>query len=153
MGTIRIVVADELLQDRAQVLFVQDNEVVEALAPQRPNHPFRHGVRAGSPDWGEQRLGPERPYSFAKLRSVRVVAIPEQLFRRCTPGSRLDDLLPDPSRSRVRRDVDVDEFTPVVGDEYHDIEGPERQGRHGEQIGRPDLGPMVGEERTPGLAR
>ena len=44
MRPVGIVVGDELAQNRAQVLLVQDDEVVEALAPQRPDDTLGHGV-------------------------------------------------------------------------------------------------------------
>ena len=77
MGTIHIVVGDELTRDRAQVLFVQDNQVIRALAPQGSDHPLGHSIRARGSERRQQGLGPERSDSSGKLRSVRAVAIPE----------------------------------------------------------------------------
>ncbi len=40
MWTILVVVGDELAQDQRQVVFIQHDEVVQALAPQRPDDTF-----------------------------------------------------------------------------------------------------------------
>ena len=47
MGTILVVVGDELAEDPRQVVFIQHDEVVQALAPQRPDDTFHDGVRSG----------------------------------------------------------------------------------------------------------
>ena len=115
MRTICVVVGDKLAQNHAQVRLVQDDEVVEALAPQRPNHPLRHSVRAWGPDRRQQCLGSERLSPPGERRPISAVAISDEVLRLDIPGRRLDELLPDPSRGRMRRNVDVDELTPVVG--------------------------------------
>src|SRR5919199_2769072 len=70
-----------------------------------------------------------------------------------TPGCRLDELAPDPGSGRVRRDVDVHQFAPAMGNEHEHVQGLEGQGRYREQVGSPDVMSMVPQERTPGLAR
>ena len=40
-----VVVPDKLIEYRAQMLLVQDDQVVEALAAECPDHPFRDRVR------------------------------------------------------------------------------------------------------------
>ncbi len=45
MRPITIVVSDELAQDRQKLILIQHDRVVEALLPERADHPLRHSVR------------------------------------------------------------------------------------------------------------
>ena len=153
MRPLRVVVGDELAQNRVQVLLIQDDDVIEALAPHGADDSLGDGVRARGPDRREQGRGPERPGACGKVRAVGAVTVPDKLAGGPAPRRRLDELTPDPGGGRVRGDVDMDQLTPVVGDEHQNVEGSKRQGGHGEQVGGPDLGPVVGEEGTPRLAR
>jgi len=47
MWTIVVVVDDELAEDQRQVVFIQHDKVVQALAPQRPDDTFNDRVRSG----------------------------------------------------------------------------------------------------------
>ncbi len=92
MRPVGIVVGDELAQDGAQMLLVENDKVVQALAAQRPNHPLSHGVCPWSPDWRQQGLGPERPCSSGEPRPISAVAISDEVLRLGIPGRRLDEL-------------------------------------------------------------
>ena len=50
MGPHHVVVLHVFDEDTTQMPLIDQNEVVEALAPQRPDHPLRDGVRVGRAD-------------------------------------------------------------------------------------------------------
>src|SRR5438477_12389486 len=75
------------------------------------------------------------------------------MARFLTPGRRLDHLAPDPGSGRVGGHVDVHQLAPAVLDEHQDVQRLEGERRHREQIGRPEVVRMLGQERAPGLAR
>ena len=54
--TFRVVVPNELGEDRPQMLLVDDNQVVEALVPQSPDDPLAHRIGVGRLHWTEQSL-------------------------------------------------------------------------------------------------
>ena len=153
VGPIRVVIGDALAPEGTQVPLVEDNDVVEALAPQGSDHPLGHRVRARGSDRSKQGCGPEHLGTPGKLRAVDAVTVPDKIARCPAPRRRLNELTPDPGGGRVRSDMHMDQLTPSVGDEHQGGEGSERQRRYGEKVSGPDLGPMVGEERAPGLAR
>ena len=88
----------------------------------------------------------------AERAAVDSVAVVDEVFGLASPGSRPDQLPPDPGRGRTRGHVEVDQLTKVVPDEEEDIEDPVVNGVDHQQIGRPDSFELVGEERPPGLA-
>ena len=135
------------------MLFVQDDKVVEALAPERPDDPLDHGIGARGSDRREQRLGAKRLSPRHELRAIGTVSVPDQILRCCSPRSSLDELLPDPHGGRVRGDIDMDKLALIVGDEPQHEEGLEGQSRDSEQVGRPNLRPMISQEGSPSLTR
>ena len=56
MRSLGVVVADELGEARPQVPLGEDDEVVEALPAQGPDHPFGDGVGSGRPDGAQPHL-------------------------------------------------------------------------------------------------
>ena len=52
-------------------------------------------------------------------------------------------------RSRLRGDAQVDDLPTVVGPHDEPKRNTERGGRNGEDVGRRELGDVIGEERPP----
>jgi hypothetical protein len=75
--------------------------------------------------------------SLTKVVAIDGVAIAEQMARLLSPGTRLDQLLPDPGRRGIGRYVEVHQLAPPMGDEHQHAQRLERQCGHGEQVGRP----------------
>ena len=48
--------------------------------------------------------------------------------------------------------LEVDELTTAVADEEEDVEGPEGEGLHDKEVGRPDRLSLVSQEGSPALA-
>lgn len=61
VGPLGVVEADELGEDRPQVLLVDDDEVVQALAAQTADRAFGDGIRARRPHRREHRLDAYAP--------------------------------------------------------------------------------------------
>jgi hypothetical protein len=78
--------------------------------------------------------------------AVDVVAVVDEVGRFATPRCRLKQLLPDPSRRRTGRDVEVDRLTALVADEEEDVQDPVVNGVDDEQISCPDALDLIREE-------
>ena len=74
-----VVVGDEFAEDRPQVLFIDDDQVVETLAPQGANDSLGHGVGARSPDWSEESFRAERVHPLCEVRPISTIAIPDEI--------------------------------------------------------------------------
>ena len=59
MGTRLVVIGDELLDDPLQVPRVERNDVIQALASERPDPALGHGIRLRSPHRCQDRLNPK----------------------------------------------------------------------------------------------
>jgi len=69
-----------------------------------------------------------------------------------SPGSRFDQLPPDPRRRRTRGDVEMDQLTAVVPDDEENVEDSKPDRLDDQEIRRPDPLELVGEECPPRLA-
>ena len=67
------------------------------------------------------------------------------------PWGFLDDLLCRPSSGGLPGDVGVDDATAMVGEHDEEEKDWEGDGGHGEEIRRPQVVEMIGQESAPGL--
>ena len=77
MRALRVVVGDELAQNRVQMPLIQDDDVIEALAPQGADDSLGDSIRARGSDRSEQGCSPERLGTPDKLRAVGAVTVPD----------------------------------------------------------------------------
>src|SRR5712692_9835426 len=148
---IEVVIGCKLPEHSYQVALVEDNDVVQAFSPQGPRQSLRDrvGLRRPirSPDPNHAKSGEPGVEVFA----VDVVAVVDQVARLSAPGSCIDQLLPDPGRGGIGGDVQVHEFTPAVTHKEQDIQRPETDRLHHQEVGGPDPLRLIAQERPPGL--
>ena len=77
---------------------VDDEQVVEALAANRPDHPLGDGVRVRRTNWRQDATYAQSAGARDPLLTVASIAIPNQVVRLAPPGRRLDQLSPEPGR-------------------------------------------------------
>jgi hypothetical protein len=147
----RVAVGDVLAERPPQVRPAEQQQVVEARAPDTPEEARAGGVlpgravgRAPLPDAGRRRdAGEGRP--------VLAVAIADELAGTLIERGGLAQLLGDPGVGRVARDADVDD---PAGPQRHQEEGaqrPEEQIRDVQEVARPGLAGVVALECRPRL--
>ena len=129
MGTRDVVVVDVALQDAPGVLFAEDDQVVQAFAPDRADDSLGIGVLPGRLGRGEDLPDANRPDDPLECIAVGTIPIPQQVARLgAVSGEGLPDLLRGPSRRRMSGDVEVEDAPPVVG-ENHETEEQAEGGR------------------------
>jgi hypothetical protein len=148
-----VVVADELVQDGTQVGLVDDDQMVETLAPQGPHDPFGDRVRPRRSDRRQHSVDAEAPGPLHEVAPVDRVAVPQQVAGHPPPRRRLDELSPDPGSRRAGSDVEVHELAPGVADEHEHVQGSVRQRLDSQEVGCPQRRPVVLQERAPRLRR
>ena len=122
----RVVVLDVLTKHPPPMPFVDGDDVIEALAPERPDHPLGDGVGVRRAHRSQNRLDPDPSSACDEVPAIATVAVSDQEPWLLTPGGRLDHLPPDPGRDRVLRDVPVPDAAPAVVD--HDEHGERAEG-------------------------
>ena len=139
--------------DPPQMPFVDGDDVIEALAPERADDALGDGVSIRRVHRSQNRLDPDPSSACDEVSAIATVAVSDQEPWLLTPGGRLDHLLPDPGRVRMLRDVPVPDAAPAVVDHDEHVERAEGERLDRAQIGGPDAGRMVAEKRAPRLAR
>ena len=112
----RVLVLDVLTKHPPQMPFVDGDDVIEALAPERPDHPLGDGVGVRRAHRSQNRLDPDPSSACDEVPAIATVAVSDEKPWLLTPGGRLDHLPPDPGRDRVLRDVPVPDAAPAVVD-------------------------------------
>ena len=153
MRTHRVVVLDVLTKHPPEMLFVDRDDMVETLAPERADDALGDGVGIRRVHRSQNRLDPEPSSACDEVSAIATVAVSDEEPRLLTPGGRLDHLPPDPGRDRVLRDGPVPDAAPTMLDHDEHVERAEGEGLHREPVSSPDAGRVVAEKRAPRLAR
>ena len=148
-----VVVLDVLTKHPPEMLFVDRDDMVETLAPERADDALGDGVGVRRAHRSQNRLDPEPSSACDEVSAIATVAVSDQEPWLLTPGGRLDHLLPDPGRVRMLRDVPVPDAAPVVVDHDEHVERAEGERLDREPVSGPDAGRVVAEKRAPRLAR
>src|SRR6202048_891080 len=147
-----VVVGGERFQSSAQMRLAQDNDVVQALAPDRSDQPFGKAIlpRRG---W-RGRLVPNAHCAQAGRGDPALdpVAIADEVVRSLIPRKCLRYLTCNPFRRRICCDVDPDEVSAAESDDDEGIEQIEADGRDDKQVHGGNLWRVVTQEGPPSLA-
>jgi hypothetical protein len=150
---IEVVIGGKLPEYPEQMALVEDDDVVQAFSADGAHQSLRDrvGLRRPirRPDPNYAQLGEP----IIEVLAVDVVSVVNQVDRLAIPGSCMDQLLPDPCRSGTGRHVQMDELASDVAHKGQDIQCPEADRLHHQQVGGPDPLRLIGQERPPGLAR
>lgn len=102
-------------------------------------------------DGCQKRLDAELGGTWDECAAVAAVTVADQIAGLLRPRRGRDELAPDPLAGRMGGDVEMDEPTPVMGDEEENVERLQADSRDGEEVGRPDVRGVVPQEGAPGL--
>jgi hypothetical protein len=101
MGSVAIVVIDELGQHRARVTLADQHQVIEAFGPNGPHDPLRDRVGGRCPLRGPHPGDPQTGQPAVEVAAVDGIPVVEEVLRLPAPGRRLQELVPDPGRGRT----------------------------------------------------
>ncbi len=96
-----VVVSDVFMENPPRVSLAEDDHVVQALSPQRPDRTLGDRVGVLRSYRSELRFDPDTASLGSEVGLVGTVAITDQVRELACPGSRLDELAPDPGRGGV----------------------------------------------------
>jgi hypothetical protein len=151
MGPHAVVIGGILAKNPVQVSLSEYDEVVEAFPPDRADQSFRVPVLPwrASGDWLVANAHGAEP---APDRSaVNPILVSDHIAWGFIPRKRLGDLLRDPFRRWVSRNIDQNQLAPSQSDNHQNIELNEADGRDHEQIHCRDLRGMIAKKRAPAL--
>lgn len=120
-------------QDASQMPLAKDDDMIEALAPDRPNEPLREGVLP--------RMRRRQDFSDAhtletmsERLAVDRVAVAEKIGGGRVVPERVHDLLGRPRGSGMLGYVEVDDTSAVMGKADENKGHPQARAGHGEEV-------------------
>src|ERR1700722_3806071 len=116
-----VVIVRIVFQNPTQTFLIQDNDVVQTLAPDGSDQPFGKAVlpRRGQCNW----LVPDT-HGMQSARddsAVDSISISDHIARSAIPRKRLGDLTCNPLRRRVGCDADPDEISAMMTNPYSSL--------------------------------
>jgi hypothetical protein len=92
-----VVIIEVTGQNAFEVGFVEHDDMIEALPPDRADQPFDVGILPGRPRRGKHFLDAHTLQTFPKAVAVGAVAVADQVTRRLVKGEGLADLASYPN--------------------------------------------------------
>jgi hypothetical protein len=146
------VIVGEVVGERApQMPLVEDDHVVETLAPDRTDHALDVGILPRTGWRGDHLSNPHRGDPMAERITIDGVAIPQEPARGGVIGEGLNDLLGRPGSRGMLGDPEMDDAPTVVRQQHQDEQHAAGQGRHREEVQRDRCGQVIPEEGVPRL--
>ena len=148
-----MIVVDVSAQDSPEVSLVEDDHVIETLAPNASNDPFDVGALPRGARRRRNLLDVESRNAPFEVRPVDSIPVSQQVTRRRIPRKSINDLLRGPLCRRMLRDIEMDDAPAIVTENDENEQNPEGGGRQREEVdGHQDLD-MIVEKAPPGLGR
>jgi hypothetical protein len=140
-----MIVGEVAGQDAAGVSLAEDEDMIQALAPDRADEPLRERVLPRAARRRENLLDPHALHAAAKLLTIDLVAITQEIGWRGLVREGVHDLLGGPGGGGVLGHVEVDDPPAVVREHDEDEQNSEASGRHGEEIDGDQVADVVHE--------
>src|SRR5271165_90286 len=127
--------------------------MIEALAPNRTNHPlYIRSLPRGSRR-RQHFMDAHVSHLFSEVKAEDSIAVAQQVTRELVKGKGFPQLLSCPLGSRVGGHIEVQNATPVVSQYQKHVKHLETDGGHREEVDGDHLGEVVLQESAPGLRR
>src|SRR6516225_4992761 len=143
-------IADILGQHLLQMTLIEDENVVQALAPDGSHPALSDGVGSRRSDWRANLGNTNIAHPAIECGTVSAVAVMnEKSWRLAIPSAAFDHLLSRPRGGGTRRHVHVENLPAGVIDHEEHIQRSERDRSDAEEVARPDLRAVLPQERPP----
>src|ERR1700730_154588 len=113
---------------------MENDDMIEALAPNGTNHPLKVSSLPRRARHGQHFLNTHVSHLFSEVVAEDRVAVAEQVARRLVKGKCLSQLLSRPFCSRVRRHIEVENATTVMGQYQKHVENLKTDRGHSEEV-------------------
>ena len=130
---------------------MERDHVIEALATNGSDHPLYIGSLPRRARCRQDFADAHVSHLFPEVIAEDRIAVAQQVARELGKGKGLTQLLSCPLRCRVSGDIEVQDATPVMGQNQENVENLETDRGHGEEIDGDQLLGMILKECPPAL--
>src|SRR5712692_5336640 len=129
--------------------FIEHEHMIQALPSQGSHKPFGNRIGLRRPHRGTDLLYPETMHPPAEFSSVDAIPVTNQIAGRLSLEAGVHDLLPGPSCGMMLRHPYMHNLPCCMMNQKEHIRYLKRQRPHREEIARPEVLGMLGEEILP----
>jgi len=122
-----------------ELLLMQDEQVIETLAPHTSQKPLTDGIRARGVRRSFKNLNVTRLSNPSEAHTKLAIVITDEVLWPHTKGGGFPKLLCSPSVGGISCHTDMDHFARVQFDDEEGRERPEKQVGNREKVTGPDL--------------
>ncbi len=140
-------------QNAAQAALVEDEDMVETLAPNGADQPFDISILPGRTSSREDFVDAHGARCCAKQLAVAGIAVAQKESRRCIPGKGMPKLLRRPLGRVMGSGAEMHNPATIMGEDDEDKEQLECCRRYHKEVCRNQLLHVVLQECLPGLRR
>ncbi|HSH77073.1 MAG TPA: hypothetical protein VLA19_00915 [Herpetosiphonaceae bacterium] len=152
VGPLPVEVRHVFVENTPQVALAQDDDMVQALAPDAAEEPLTGGVLSRGPIGGPQLGDATRRRDPGEGLAILAVVIADQVARALVERGGLPQLLRDPGVGRVARHAHVHHAARAKRNDAEGVHGAEEEVGDREEVARPDVLGVVAQEGRPILA-
>ena len=116
--------------------------MIETLASDRADEPFREGVLPRTVRRGQHFTDAHALHALPKSETVDAIAIAEEIGRRGVVREGVDELLGGPGGGGMLGHVEVEDAAALVGQHDEDEEDVQVSGGNGEEVDRDEVADM-----------
>src|SRR5215475_4631793 len=144
-----VIIVEVISQGTAEVIFADDDQMIETLSANRADYAFGVWILEGRSRRGDHFFDLHPLHSQSEFCPVNLISIPEQIARRRVFREGFDELSGRPFGRRMRCNIEVDDLTSVMQQDYETVQVAEGQCRNGKKVDGRNLLCMIGEECLP----
>src|SRR5262249_55041233 len=116
-----VIIVDVIPQDSSQLVFTDDDQMIKTLSPNRADDAFSVWILEGRSRRGDHLFNLHSLYSQSKFFPVYLMSIPEQIAWRRVFREGFDELSGSPFSRRMRCNIEVDDLTSVMQQDYETV--------------------------------
>jgi hypothetical protein len=116
-----VIIVEVISQDSAQVIFTDDDQMIQTLSANRADYAFGVWILEGRSRRGDHLFNLHPLYSQSKFFPINLISIPEPIARRRVFWEGFDELSGGPFSRRMRCNIEVDDLTSVMQQDYETV--------------------------------
>ena len=146
-----MIVAEVCFENASQMFVIDDDHVIQALAPDAADHAFHVAILPGTSGCSPNLLDAHSLNSCPEMLAVDSIAISNHIPRSGVLWKCLNDLLRGPNCRGMFSDIEMHHAAPLMREDNEDIQHVQLNRRHSKEIDRYQLPHMISKERHPRL--
>ena len=151
MDALGVVVLDVLPEQPSQMVFPEDDDMVEKLSANTADEAFGRPILPGTSEGGSSGMDSESHDRVGDVGRENGIVVEDQEPMRGFLREGIAELLDHPPSDRVLGHVEMENAPPAMVDREPDVEKMETDRRHDEEVHPGDHVPVIAQEGDPAL--